>query len=162
MTPMRILRALLVFAISAVSVDVVAATPGQAESASLSGTASDATGRALPNTRVQLRDVSTGQLAGSSTTNALGEFSFSGLPEGNYLAEVVNPAGQIVATSAAVVVSSGWAITGVGVVAPSAAPTGHSHILGLSPRAAIIMGAAAAGGVGGAIAMASSTASPSQ
>src|SRR5215831_16641488 len=161
MTPMRVLRALIVLAISVMSVDLVAAPRGQAESASLSGTASDATGRALPNTRVQLRDVSSGQLVGSTTTNVLGQFSFTGLAAGNYLAEVANAAGQIVATSAAVDVSSGWAITDVSVTAPAAAPSG-SHILGLSPRAAIIMGAAAAGGVGGAIAMASGTASPSQ
>jgi len=162
MTPMRVLCALIVLAISVVSVDIIAARPGQAESASLSGTASDATGRALSNTSVQLRNVSTGQVAGSTTTNALGQFSFLNLPAGTYLAEVINAAGQIVATSAAVDVSSGWAITGVGVTTPEAAPTGHSHILGMSPRAAIIMGAAAAAGVTGGIAMAGGTASPSQ
>jgi hypothetical protein len=111
---------------------------------------------------VQLRNVSTGQLASSATTNALGQFSFLNLPAGTYLAEVINAAGQIVATSAAVDVSSGWAITGVGVTAPAAAPSGHSHILGMSPRVAIIMGAAAAAGVVGGIAMAGGSASPSQ
>jgi len=120
---MRVLCALIVLAISVVSVDVIAARPGQAESASLSGTASDATGRALSNTGVQLRNISTGQLASSATTNALGQFSFLNLPAGTYLAEVINAAGQIVATSAAVDVSSGWAITGVGVTAPAAAPS---------------------------------------
>jgi hypothetical protein len=159
MTPMRVLRALIVLAISVVSVDVIAARPGQAESASLSGTASDASGRAFSNTGMQLRDVSTGQVAGNTTTSALGQFSFLNLPAGTYLAEVINAAGQIVATSAAVTVSSGWAITDVTVVASAAAGTGHGHIL--SPRAAIIMSAAAAAGVTG-VAMAAGTASPSQ
>jgi Carboxypeptidase regulatory-like domain len=161
MMPMRVLRALIVLAISLVSVDVIAAGHGQAESASLSGTASDAAGRALSNTGVQLRNVSTGQLAGSTMTNTLGQYSFPNLPAGTYLAEVINAAGQIVATSAAVDVTSGWAITDVSVVAPAAAGAGHSQILGMSPRAAIITGAAAAAGVTG-IAMAARTASPSQ
>jgi hypothetical protein len=161
MTPMRVLRALIVLAISVMSVDVIAARPGQAESASLSGTAADATGRALSNTGVQLRNVSTGQLAGSTTTNALGQFSFLNLPAGTYLAEVINAAGQITATSSAVVVSSGWAITDVSVITSAAAKTGGTRILGMSPRAAIIMGAAAAAGVGVAMA-AGGTASASQ
>jgi hypothetical protein len=59
-------------------------------------------------------------------------------------------------------VSSGWAITDVSVIASAAAGTGHGHILGMSPRAAIIMGAAAAAGVAGGMAMAGGTASPSQ
>jgi hypothetical protein len=159
MTPMRVLRALIVLAVSVVSVDVIAARPGQAESASLSGTASDATDRALANTAVRLRDVSTGQIAGSTTTNALGQFSFLNLPAGTYLAEVINAAGQIVATSAAVVVSSGWAITGVNVNASAPVRTGHSDIL--SPHVAIIAGAAAAAGLAGGVAIAG-TASPSQ
>lgn len=159
---MPVLRALIVLAISVASVDVIAAQPGQAKSASVSGTASDASGRALSNTRVQLRDISAGQLVGSTTTNALGQFSFLSLPAGTYLAEVIDAAGQIVATSAAIDVSSGWAITDVGVAAPAAAPIGHSHILGLSPRAAIIIGAAAAAGVGGVAMASGGTASPSQ
>jgi hypothetical protein len=48
------------------------------------------------------------------------------------------------------------------VIASAAAGTGHGHILGMSPRAAIIMGAAAAAGVAGGMAMAGGTASPSQ
>jgi len=159
---MRVLRALIVLAISVASVDVIAAPPGPADSASLSGTASDSTGRALSNTGVQLRNVSTGQLAGSTTTNGVGQFTFLSLPAGSYLAEVINAAGQIVATSGAVDVSAGWAITDVGVTAPAAAPAaGHTSILGMSPRAALIVGAAAAAGVGVAVAS-GGTASPSQ
>ncbi len=157
---MRVLRALIVLAISLVSVDVMAARPGQSESASLSGTAADTTGRGLPNAGVQLRNVSTGQIVGNTTTNAQGQFNFPNLPAGTYLAEVVNASGQIGATSAAVVVSAGWAITGVNVTTTPAAPAGTGHIL--SPHAAIILGAAAAAGVAVGIAMTGSTASASQ
>jgi hypothetical protein len=54
----------------------------------------------LGGTRVQLRNVSNGQLAGTTTTNNLGEFLFTGLNPGNYVVEVVDAAGRIIATSA--------------------------------------------------------------
>jgi len=163
MRPMRVLTVLIAFAISVASLDVSAARPGQDELASLSGTASDSTGHALANANVQLRNVSTGQLVGNATTNGMGQFNFPSLPAGSYLVEVVNPSGQIVATSGSVVVSPGWAVSGVSVTSyketTAAAPSAH-HML-TSPHALIIMGAAAAAGVG--VAMASGgTASPSQ
>jgi Carboxypeptidase regulatory-like domain len=162
---MRVLRALIVLAISLTSVDVIAARPGQApSSASLSGTASDNAGQVRANTGVQLRNVSTGQLVGSTTTNAAGQFSFVGLTPGTYVVEVVNTAGQIVGTSGSVVVSAGAAVTGVGVTtapATAAATTVAAH--GLSRHVTLILGAAAAAGVAGGIAVATGgTASPSQ
>jgi hypothetical protein len=160
---MRVLTVLIALAISVASLDVSAARPGQDELASLSGTASDSTGHALANANVQLRNVSTGQLVGNATTNGTGQFNFPSLPAGSYLVEVVNPSGQIVATSGSVVVSPGWAVSGVSVTSykeTAAAPATH-HML-TSPHAMIIMGAAAAAGVGVAMAASGSTASPSQ
>ena len=159
---MRVLTVVIALAISVASFDVYAARPGQDELASLSGTASDSTGHALANANVQLRNVSTGQLVGNATTNGMGQFSFPSLPAGSYLVEVVNQSGQILATSGSVVVSPGWAVSGVSVTSykeTTAAPASH-HML-TSPHAMIIMGAAAAAGIG--VAMASGgTASPSQ
>ena len=160
---MRVLRVLIALAISMASFNAYAARPGQDELASLSGTASDSTGHALANANVQLRNVSTGQLVGNATTNGTGQFNFPSLPAGSYLVEVVNPSGQIVATSGSVVVSPGWAVNGVSVTSykeTAAAPPSH-HML-TSPHAMIIMGAAAAAGVGVAMAASGSTASPSQ
>ena len=161
---MRVLGALIVLAISMASVNAIAARSGQAtESASLSGTAADASGRALSNSTVQLRNVSTGKLVGSSMTDAAGQFSFPNLPPGTYVVEVLNAAGQIAGTSAALAVSAGWAMTGVSVttVATPSAAAGSGHLM--STHAMIILGAAAAAGVAGGIAMASGgTASPSQ
>jgi hypothetical protein len=74
----------------------------------------------VTNTVVQLRNLATGQLAGSTTSNVAGQFSFIGLNPGNYAVEVVNAAGQIVGTSASVAVSSGAAVTGVSVTASAA------------------------------------------
>jgi protocatechuate 3,4-dioxygenase beta subunit len=163
---MRVLRALVVLAISVTSVDVLAARPGQsAAPASLSGTAADAAGRAMSNTGVQLRNVSSGQLVGTATTNAIGQFSFPGLNPGTYVVEVVSATGQIVGTSGSVVVGAGAAMTGVSVTASAAtkAAAAGAGSPFTAHHAIIILGAAAAAGVAGGIAMASGgTASASQ
>jgi hypothetical protein len=160
---MRVLRALIVLAMSVTAVDVIAARPGQAlSSASLSGAASDNTGQVLANTGVQLRNVSTGQLAGSTTTNALGQFSFVGLTPGTYIVEVVNTAGQIVGTSGSVVVSGGAAMTGVSVTASAATKVAAATGFFSSHATALILGATAAGVAGGISAATGGTSSPSQ
>jgi len=161
---MRVLRALLVLAIGMASVDVIAAPASQAASAaSLSGTASDGTGRILSNAVVQLRNASSGQLAGTATTNAAGSFSFTGLNPGTYVVEVTNAAGQIVGTSGMVVVGAGAAVTGVGVTA-SVAKAVATHVGFLGPHTLpIVVGVASAAGVAGAIEAATGgDASPSQ
>jgi len=162
---MRVLHALIVFAIGMASVDAIAAPrPGQTSAAaSVSGTASDVTGHVVSNTVVQLRNVSTGQLAGSATTNGIGQFSFAGLAPGTYIVEVTNAAGQIVGTSGSVVVSAGAAVTGVGVTTTAAAAIVAAHH-GLTTHAIVlIVGAASAASVAGGIAAAAGgTASGSQ
>ena len=100
--------------------------------ASVAGTATSA-GQPLANSTVQLRNLTTGQLAGTTTSSATGGFTFTGLPAGRYAVEVVNATGQIVGTSAALDVAAGAALSGVGVAtaaagaaAASAAATGLS------------------------------------
>jgi hypothetical protein len=143
------------------STHVLAAGAGQAAAAgSLSGTASSSGGQVMANTVVQIRNLATGQLAGSTTSNVAGQFSFVGLNPGNYAVEIVNAAGQIVGTSAAVTgvsVTASTAIaatTGAGVGAGAGAASGAS-------TATIVGAAAAAAGVAGA-AYTNETASPSQ
>ena len=41
-------------------------------------------GKPLPNIQVRIRDVNTGQLVSTATTNANGEYNFSSLPAGSY------------------------------------------------------------------------------
>ena len=102
----------------------VSAASGQAATtASLSGTASSSNGQKLPNAAVQLRSLATGQLAGTTTSRALGQFGFIDLNPGDYAVEVVNPAGQIVGTSAPVMVGVGAGVTDVGVTASVALAT---------------------------------------
>jgi hypothetical protein len=149
---------------------------GQAPAAaSLTGTASSSSGQTMVNTVVQLRNLATGQLAGSTTSSAAGQFSFIGLNPGNYAVEVVNATGQIVGTSASVSVSAGAAVTGVSVTASAAVAATAGAGAGAAAGAAAASGAAAAGastaavvgaaaaaaGVAGA-AYTNETASPSQ
>jgi len=160
---MRVLSALIVLAMSVTAVDAIAARPGQASSsASVSGAASDNTGQVLANTGVQLRNVSTGQISGRTTTNAAGQFSFAGLAPGTYVVEVVNASGQIVGTSGSVVVGGGAATTGVSVMT-SAATKVAAATFWSSHSTALILGAAAAAGVAGGISVATGgTASASE
>ncbi len=117
----NVLAVALTLAIAAPAVPL-AAGAGQAQAAaSLTGAASNTAGQTLVNATVQLRNLATGQIAGTTTSNAVGQFSFIGLNPGNYAVEVLNAAGQVVGTSASVSVAAGAAVTGVSVTATAAA-----------------------------------------
>ena len=117
---------------------------GQGEAAaSIAGTAQSAAGQTLAHITVQLRDLATGQLVGTTSSSATGSFSFGGLAAGNYSIEIVNAAGQIVGASAAIPVAAGAAVSGVTVTASGAAAFAAGGAAA---------GAAAAAGVGAAAA----------
>jgi len=138
---------------------------------SISGTASTSTGQTVAKATVRLRNLTTGQLSGTTVSNAAGSFSFSGLPAGSYVVEVVNVAGEIVGTSAAVAVAAGAQVTGIVVAASAAAVAGvgGAATAGVaaggffSSTAGIIAVAAAGAAVAGVtVAATSTTASPSR
>lgn len=54
-----------------------------ANTGTLIGTATDASGAVVPGTQVQLRDVTTGA-SRSASTNSAGQYSFAGVPPGTY------------------------------------------------------------------------------
>lgn len=156
---------------------VAAGAPrAQPQGASLVGTASSSSGQTLANITVQLRDVVSGQLVGTTTSNSGGAFAFSGLQAGNYAVEVVNAAGQIIATSSAISVAAGATVTGITVTATAAAvgagaaggaaaaaAAGGTAAAGGISTAVIITSVAAAAGVAGAVAVATNgNASPSR
>src|SRR5436309_2319499 len=98
---------------TAVSMFAATAQPG----ASIAGTAHVATGQVATNITVQLRDLATGQLAGTTTSSATGTFGFAGIAAGNYSIELVNAARQIIGASASIPVTAGAALTGISVTA---------------------------------------------
>ena len=118
----------------------------------IQGTATSSTGQALPNTTVQLRNLQTGQLAGTTTSNATGGFSFTGLNPANYVVEIVSPTGTIVGSSSAVAVTAGQTVT-VTVCASAAAAGGAATSAGVS-TAVIITTIAAGAGIAAAVALA--------
>lgn len=116
---------------------------GQAQAASVAGTATSAAGQTLANTTVQLRDLDTGQLAGTTTSGTDGKFNFPGLRAGRYAVEVVSAAGAIIGTSSAITVAAGAAITGVTVSATAAAVAAGAAGAGAAAAGAAAAGAAA-------------------
>lgn len=159
------------FAALPVGAAVRAGRAGQAQGATLAGTATNSAGQTVGNTKVQLRNLATGQLMGSTMSSASGGFSFEGLAAGNYAVEVVNAAGQIIGTSASVAVAAGATVTGVvvsttgaavGAAAGGAAAGGAAAGAGISTTAVVITSVAVAAGIAGAVAIAANNASPSR
>jgi len=105
----------------------------------------------------------TGQIAGTTATDAAGAFTFANVVPGNYVVELLDAAGNVVSTSAAVSVAAG-AVTGVAIGAGAGAATAaaastpfFASTLGVISIAA---GAAAVAGV--TVAATRSTVSPSR
>ena len=173
----RVTASALVFALTFAAAPLLAARAprgGQAQGlASIAGNATTSTGQTIANATVQLRDLVTGSLAGTTTSSATGTFAFVGLQAGSYAVEVVSAAGQIIATSASIAVSAGATITGITVSATAAAlagaaagaaattAAGAGAAVGAS-TAIVITSVAAAAGIAGAVAASTQTASPSR
>ena len=144
-----------------------AAAPGRAAAGqgtgALNGTARSSQGQALGNYTVRLRSVQTGQLAGTTTSNAGGAFSFTGLNAGNYVVEIVNAAGEIVGTSAAISVAAGAtvAVTVTATAAAALAAGGGAGFFG-STLGIVTLAAAGVGIAAVVVAINRDTASPSR
>lgn len=169
----RVTASALVFALTFAAAPLLAARAprgGQAQGlASITGNATTSTGQTIANVTVQLRDLVTGSLAGTTTSSATGTFAFVGLQAGSYAVEVVSAAGQIIATSASIAVSAGATITGITVSATAAALAGAAAATVAGAGAAVgastaivVTSVAAAAGIAGAVAASTQTASPSR
>lgn len=167
----RITASMLAFAMTLSAAPLFAAPRAAQGTASIAGTASTSGGQTVPNATVQLRNLATGQLSGSTTSSASGAFSFTGLPAGNFAVEVVNAAGQIIGTSSSITVAAGATITGVTVsttaalvgaaAGAGAAAAGAGAAAGIS-TAVIVTTVAVAGGIAAAVAIVKANASPSR
>jgi len=114
-----------------------------APSGIITGTAQGSTGQVLPNYTVQVRNLQTGQLVGTTTSDAAGNFSFAGLTPANYVVEVVNQAGVIVGTSAPIAVVAGATV--VVTVSATAAAIAAGTGGGVSTALIVTLAAVAAG-----------------
>lgn len=112
----KLVASLLVAALAVVSAPInLLAQNGQ-----ISGAAT-LEGKPIPNTTVRLRNIDTGQLVGTTTSNAAGEFSFTGLPEGNFVVETVSANGTILGTSAVALTAATMVVANLSVGASAAA-----------------------------------------
>ncbi len=83
-----------------VAVATTGSTPILAQGqGTLNGVAQSADKAPLPNYRVHVRNANTGELAGSTTSNQAGQFTFASLQPGNYVVEIVDAAGKVVGLS---------------------------------------------------------------
>lgn len=175
----RLCSAAVILAVMAAGIPVSAAVArtgakaGQAEGTGrISGTAKDAKNVNLRNYQARVRNVDTGQIAGQTTTNGNGQFTFTGLNPGTYVVEVVSATGLVVATTSTIsltvgaMVATGVTVTataaaaaaGAGAAAATAAAAGGGFF---SSTAGIIVLAAAGAGIAGGVAVAAN-ASPSR
>lgn len=148
---MRQLIAIALVSTLSLSTLSISAMAAGAQTASIVGIAQSAAGQTVANATVRLRNLGTGPLAGTTTSSTTGEFGFTGLAAGNYSVEVVNAAGQTIATSTAISVEAGATITGITVTAPAVAatPAAGGAALGVKGKnkALLITTIAAAAGI---------------
>src|SRR5262245_33566878 len=150
----RVFVFLLVAALLTPAPAVLAAPGGaQAQTGTISGTATTQQGQTAASYTIRVRNVQTNELAGSTTTAANGTYTVS-VPGGQYVVELVDVSGKVVGTTAAVAVTPGATVT-ANVAATSATASGGKFPL------AVVVGVAAAGGVAADVAGAV-TASPSR
>jgi hypothetical protein len=162
----RMLALTLVAALAFLGVPT-ASFAGAPINSSVAGVAKDTTGKPLVNATVRLRNVITGQLAGTARTTGAGAFTFQNLASGNYVVETLNDAGRVTAASASVDLAPGAAVSGVAVTAPAdaAAGAGQGGSSGgsffSSTGGLILLGAIAAGVITGVV-IATNDSSPSK
>lgn len=127
----------------------------QSQGGSVQGTARNAQQQPLANVTVQLRNVQTGQIAATGTTSAAGQFSFTNIPAGSYIVEVVDSRGAIVAATAPFAVNAGQvaAVTVTGSAAGALAGGAGGGLFGMGTTGTIVLVAGAAGAIGIGIAI---------
>ncbi|HEX5475283.1 MAG TPA: carboxypeptidase-like regulatory domain-containing protein [Vicinamibacterales bacterium] len=146
-----VVAALSLLGIPVASEAAPAVSPQQPQG-SVNGVAQGADRAPLRNYTVRIRNVSNGDLAGSTTSDAAGQFSFTGLQPGNYVVEVVDAGGRVVGLSPSLSVAAGAAVNvtvGASAVGALTAATGSGFSLfGLGEVASVaVVGAAGAAAV---------------
>jgi hypothetical protein len=149
----------LALVVSMAGTSVFAAGAQAPANSSIAGSVKSSSGRVIGHATVRLRDLETGQLAGTATSDAAGQFSFPGLMAGTFTVEIVSAAGEILGSSAPISVAAGAAITGVVVTTADHSKKGGAFF---TSTAGIIAVAASGAAVAGVTAATGSTASGSK
>ncbi len=86
---------------------LAAQTPPSADLVQLSGVARTASNGTMPYGSVRLRDAQTGRIVGTTNANEVGQFSFGAVKPGYYVVELVDKAGNVIATSPLITANAG-------------------------------------------------------
>jgi hypothetical protein len=117
----RVLALALVAAIASLgmpSLSFAAGARATGTTGQVSGAVRTDAGTPIANASVRLRNTGTGQVAGTTTTAANGEYSFKNVPAGNYVIELMDSQGNAVATSMPVTMETSGTVNGVAITAP--------------------------------------------
>ena len=146
---------------------VIGRTAVSSAQAQISGTVVTPTGEPLANTVVRARNLLTGDIGGSTSTAARGQFAITVNP-GSYILEIVDPGGQIVGTSSFISAAAGTSVTAAmvtastGMLSAVGSATGLVATLGATAARSVAFAAAAAGVAGVVTPQDTVTASPSR
>ncbi len=155
------------------TVSFAAGAQAQAATGRVTGTAQNSAGSPIANGTVRLRSMTNGDVVATSKTAVNGAYSFSGVQPGNYLIELVDANGAVIATSMPVSMEAGSVTgvalrtatatggTGTGAATGAAAATSTGSFF-TSTGGIILLAAAGGGAVAGIYAATRSTTSPSQ
>src|SRR4029450_12249417 len=119
----------------------------QQDSIALKGRAFTPSLQALADTRVQIRDLKTGLLVNSTTSNATGEFSFENLKPSDYVVELADASGNVQGMSAPFTLgaarSARVSVVAVSSGAVTAGKAAGFSLFGLGPVSSVaVLGAA--------------------
>lgn len=136
----------------------VAADAGQ-PGGTVAGIVRDAQGQMLPNAKLQLRNVDTGQIVARTRAGADAAYTFTSVAPGSYIVEIVDDSGRVIGLSAAAALAANGAVTGL--VAALTATTAAGGALFASTAGILLLVGIGAGVTAGVIA-ATNEASPSR
>jgi hypothetical protein len=139
----RILILTMVLALGVSGVPLAA----QQKAGTIEGIAKNACQSRQKDAKVQLRNVDTGALAGSTITDKDGKFTFTGILPANYVAEIVNKSGKVDGVSKSVAVAAGAIVKDVTIGSSEPCPAPFL----LTTAGLLLLGAIAAGAVVGVV-----------
>lgn len=150
------------------SVSYAAGRQAQQVGGQVLGTARSEAGSLISNAAVRLRNTASGEVISTSRTAANGDFSFSNVPAGSYVVELLDNSGAVIATSSSVSLAAGsMGVTGV-VLTASAGRAGAAVVGSttaghfFTSTGGIVLLAAIGGGAVAGIVLATRTTSPSR
>jgi hypothetical protein len=137
----------------------VAAIAAPQSSGRIAGTVVDEQGRALPNVKLQLRNVETTQVVARTRADATAAYEFNAVPPGSFIVEIVDDSDRVIGLSPAAALTTGGAVTGL--IAALTATTAAGGAFFASTAGILLLVGLGAGVTAGVIA-ATNDASPSR